>query len=1151
MANYSSNANGNWSDSTKWTPNGVPGNGDCVSIGHNIVIDQNIGTAGNGIRNIRVTAGNLTVSNAAARTIIFASTGTDPIGSGSAANPDCATATMFGFFNSYGGTINIVGTSSNKVTITTGNGTSPWYLYNQNAGANFAFQYVNALHMGTASTNFRGLEVGTGYQNFSVAIDHCKFEDCYQIILLGIDDTDYDINFNFFTGGRASGTDGHISGAGRAAPSLSISDNTLTNPINNAYFIILNALPNGSLIERNALWGTSTAAISLGLFASGTGHSYKNNLVVNTKSSSGLAGVLAQTSSSTVESNYLSGMYSSGIDFNNTSGLEIFGNFIANEEYAWFGQGGIFAGGADTADIHNNVIVNETANLTNASLGMLLWDTTTNSHVVDHNTFVGPPQINGGARGFSSLAVSFGEPGASGTGNIFRNNLMCGWVSGYADDANVAYASDFASVGMHHSGFYDNTFDFFTTSGQGNGEANFWNGTNAHPSPVYGEVPLSSSPRFIDTLRRIPKWDSTLGGPGTIANVFDQMSRRSGFGGTYNTLYTVAALVLYVLGGFMPQNSDLRTAASDSLTIGAVEFSQATTTKTQTGLARINKQVNKTQSGVSRVRKSSIKTQIGKAFIQGKVSKTQTGVARISSSTVATTRTQAGRSRVRVRVTKVQTGKAAIRKSSTRTQTGKSKINVASVRTQTGKATLRKVTARTQTGSAFIVNSVVGPRLIIGSSSYIPLDSSFRITKTLSAAWSASCDIWYSGGPKPTPGQHVSFFIDGVLRFGGLVLAPEEEGVPGRPVNSILHLQFTGFQSFADRAIVALLFTPVMGGTIGITFYEIWRLYLQAQFGVTKTGNAGPSVTLGNQLFHYVTVTEVFNQLRDQSPGWDWWIDDNKELFFRDTTPTTPSAPFTIRDGDANADTMIVSRSNARFRNKQWVLPAADILELWTDTHTALAGQTSFATQYVLTVAPTVTVDGVEQTVTEGSGACYYVLNGTGVFFSAPPGVGKVIAISYTNPWPMAYSAQDDASIAAVGLYESVYQSKNIIDADTARAFAQGLLDLYGTSGDFPEKITFSYNSERQAAWLTPGMIIDVIKTFPTASGNFTVEEVSSEEQSCVWRHNVTLRAGLGEVNESQLLEILRTATRTQILSASSGSDDSNGVTLNGDVVTY
>lgn len=577
MASYVSNASGNWSDATKWTPNGVPGDGDFASIGHAIVINQNIGTNGNGIKRITITAGSLSFDAATNRIIYFGSTGTDPIGSGSAAAP-ANDATMFGFFNNYGGTITLVGSPSAILTITTGNNSSPWYLYNQMGGANFSFRYVDSYHMGTTSVNFRGLEVGTGYQNFTVAIDHNRFTDYYEIVLLGVDDTAYAINFNMFTAGRASGANGHISGAGRTAPSLSISDNTLTAPVNDAYFIILNNLPNGSLIRRNALFGTPTAMVSLGLFASGSGHSILNNLVVNSNSASGLNGMSAQTNTTTTQGNYFSGQFLAGIDIGNQTGSLVTANFLSQEGYAWFGQGNIFGASVASTTISYNVMVNETANLVQASESMLLWNTNVNSNLVNHNTVLGPPCLNGGARSANSLGISFGEPSASGTLNIFRNNFVCGWVNGYYDDANVAYAADFSGVGVHHNAFYDNTAHFLTPNG--NGEANF--GT-AHPNAAYGEVVLSSSPAFVDPLRRLATWDAELGGPGTNANAFTELSKRSGFGGSYNSDYNIPDLMTYVLAGFSPTNSALAGAASDGTDIGAV----AVTASASGGLSRV------------------------------------------------------------------------------------------------------------------------------------------------------------------------------------------------------------------------------------------------------------------------------------------------------------------------------------------------------------------------------------------------------------------------------------------------------------------------------------------------------------------------------------------------------------------------------------
>jgi len=58
-------------------------------------------------------------------------------------------------------------------------------------------------------------------------------------------------------------------------------------------------------------------------------------------------------------------------------------------------------------------------------------------------------------------------------------------------------------------------------------------------------------------------------------------------------------------------------------------------------------------------------------------------------------------------------------------------------------------------------------------------------------------------------------------------------------------------------------------------------------------------------------------------------------------------------------------------------------------------------------------------------------------------------------------------------------------------------------------------------------MIIDVNRTYPTASGLYTVEQVSSrEEDLALWRHTVTLRAGEGDVTDLQALEAFRASGR-------------------------
>jgi len=364
-------------------------------------------------------------------------------------------------------------------------------------------------------------------------------------------------------------------------------------------------------------------------------------------------------------------------------------------------------------------------------------------------------------------------------------------------------------------------------------------------------------------------------------------------------------------------------------------------------------------------------------------------------------------------------------------------------RYETGVIQPLSIASTATVGTPTLLHTAKNAELFIGATSYNSAASTFRITKTLSAAWSGACDVFSFGGTQPDPGDEVAFFWNGTKRFGGVVLSVEEEAIPGDFQVSLLHLTFTGFQSYTERVIVANLYTQTLGGLPGIIVYEFWRVYLQ-QFGVTKTGDAGPALVLPNQLFHYVTGTELLNRMKAASPGYDWWIDDDKELHFELTTPTGATAPFTLRDSDRNVDTMTVRRSNSRYRNKQWVLPSVDLVALRIDSDTGDGVTTSFATNYVLTATPIVKVNDVVQVVGElfslpAGWECYYINGGIGVFFRVAPGAALSVEISYPNPFPLGFSAQDDVAIAAKGLYEAVYQAKNVSDQTNCRGDGAGV----------------------------------------------------------------------------------------------------------------
>src|SRR6185369_1948564 len=83
-------------------------------------------------------------------------------------------------------------------------------------------------------------------------------------------------------------------------------------------------------------------------------------------------------------------------------------------------------------------------------------------------------------------------------------------------------------------------------------------------------------------------------------------------------------------------------------------------------------------------------------------------------------------------------------------------------------------------GLSGVVTTGTGNTLNIGGVSYLFDDNSpATINKRLSGAWSATFEIVYTSGSKPTCGQEVAFFWNSTKRFGGVVLSVAEYRIKG------------------------------------------------------------------------------------------------------------------------------------------------------------------------------------------------------------------------------------------------------------------------------------------------------------------------------------------------------------------------------------
>lgn len=87
-----------------------------------------------------------------------------------------------------------------------------------------------------------------------------------------------------------------------------------------------------------------------------------------------------------------------------------------------------------------------------------------------------------------------------------------------------------------------------------------------------GANDVSGDPQFVAPTRDLASWDSSLGGPGTVANAIAELKKKNDASG-YNSSYNVQALLAYIRAGFAPQNSAYELAGHDGGVIGAVAYS--------------------------------------------------------------------------------------------------------------------------------------------------------------------------------------------------------------------------------------------------------------------------------------------------------------------------------------------------------------------------------------------------------------------------------------------------------------------------------------------------------------------------------------------------------------------------------------------------
>jgi hypothetical protein len=575
---------GNWSATSTWTGGVVPTYGKSVTINHNVTVNvpATVGASNAATTNAEITvATGVTLTIAANRAfrargnVTLAGTGKVVMGAGSIWEFDASLATSpnsqnyrcaIGNAHSSTPLFTATGVSTNRAKIRSNAGGGNGYFnalpVNDVSGPYFEaglcnWNYVDATRLGTATIPAIKANVTNSATH---SIQNTIFDTC------GMSYTsDYNqgvtSSFTFLNVTMKStlGTDSF-------------------NAVNNAGYTSGTRLIQGCVFDKDVtlynLGWTVKTSIFLAGFISNTDNDY-TLLDDNWFKMSDAANNNTYNLNGTITNNVA--MYDAGGAGNPHYFSVLQGTPVGTQLY----QGNIFgylatSNAADMGDafvtqnpsaskgvtLKNNIVLpNLGRNEGSGTLITFGGGANVTGCVIEHNTCMCSTGI-----GTGGVAVGESYAGNAGMISSFKSNLM--W--GVASSPNKSYK-------LHDSGTNDNVSNLVTSANCNNNTGfNLLAGSNlkgyhnlefSSGSPGANDVDVD--PQFVDANRHLDTWDASLGGPGTAANVYAQLSKRNDPTG-YNSAYTTAAFRAYIQAGYTPQASTIQTAAHDGGRIGAV-----------------------------------------------------------------------------------------------------------------------------------------------------------------------------------------------------------------------------------------------------------------------------------------------------------------------------------------------------------------------------------------------------------------------------------------------------------------------------------------------------------------------------------------------------------------------------------------------------
>jgi PKD repeat protein len=411
-----------------------------------------------------------------------------------------------------------------------------------------------------------------------------------------------------------------------------------------------------------------------------------------------------------------------------------------------------------------------------------------------------------------------------------------------------------------------------------------------------------------------------------------------------------------------------------------------------------------------------------------------------------------------------------------------------------------------------VTNPQVNMAMTIGGTDITPQyqTNSLSITGAIGMRKTGSLTLHNKNTFRPATGAPVIITDSNTANriFGGLIWDYSEYNQELN-TDTWFDVNMTSFDGLADRHQVNEIYNTPQ--TADLIIKDLVAKYLVAEGVTTVNVEVGP--VIDSAFWAMVSCASCFDDLCNGN-GFSWYIDDYKDLHYYNTASLT--CPVSLTDTSNNYRALTVKRSMADYINAEWIQGADAVSDPHPETFIGNGQITTFTLSKACVAVPTVTLNGVSQTVgisqvdvgkqwywSSGSQAITQDQSGT------PIGASDVLVINYSFAYPNLEYADNPAEIsnrAAVegttGRYEAFKSISSLISP--TQNLAYGAADI-AKFGRVSEVVTYeSDNPTIQAGQVQSAEIIK-----KGLSGSYLITSVTvAEVDKAILRRTVTAQGG-------------------------------------------